>query len=204
MWLRVPWQNISLQGVLRSKTSLRTTGLDSIKTGGYCGQALKNCWARTRPWIVDGNPKVSRVLKKTFMFSFTWNVILLKKESISVHSPKINCTDLQHRYIYKAVFRLTQALCGKMPPPHLFESHCCVGTAGCWCRGLNQKHPQGHPAKKVKPVSTFAATQWNIIGAYIPVQTLAVSNRVLFLVWTPGDKGKTTVIVWPDRTQSEF
>lgn len=42
--------------------------------------------------LADCNPKVSRVLKKTFMFSFTSNILFLH---------------LQHQHVYKAVFRLT-------------------------------------------------------------------------------------------------
>lgn len=100
--------------------------------------------------LVDGDHKVSTVLKK--MFSLTANILLLKGKHPSTQTQHelVLCL-LQHQNNYKAVFRPTLALCEKMPPPHLFESHCCIGNPAVpMQRGQKKKKkdPAGPSSKK--------------------------------------------------------
>lgn len=76
---------------LKGCCGLQTFGIGTGKNWALLWSGLEQPLNENKT-LVDCNPKVSRVLKKTFMFSFKSNILLLH---------------LQHQHVYKAVFRLT-------------------------------------------------------------------------------------------------
>lgn len=76
--------------------------------------------------LVDCNPKVSRVLKKTFMFSFKSNILYC---TYSTSTSTRLCSDWHYEHYVKKCRLLIY-----------LNRTAVLAQLGCWCRGLHQRH----------------------------------------------------------------